>query len=61
MPWAPPFPKILRKYRSVIQRPIDHQRYVAIISNFLNANHSQPRFQQNRQEVRVSIQLIIYR
>uniref|UniRef100_A0A0R3RH47 NARG2_C domain-containing protein n=1 Tax=Elaeophora elaphi TaxID=1147741 RepID=A0A0R3RH47_9BILA len=53
MPWAPSFPKILRKYRSVVQRPIDHQRYVAIVANFLNANHSQPRFQQNRQEVRV--------
>ncbi|KAK6103955.1 NMDA receptor-regulated protein 2 C-terminus family protein [Brugia pahangi] len=53
MPWAPPFPKMLRKYRSIIQRPIDHQRYVAIVANFLNANHSQPRFQQNRQEVRV--------
>ncbi|VDO35002.1 unnamed protein product [Onchocerca flexuosa] len=57
MPWAPPFPKILRKYHSLIQRPIDHQRYVAIVANFLNANHSQPRFQQNRQELRVSIQL----
>ncbi|VBB32905.1 unnamed protein product, partial [Acanthocheilonema viteae] len=53
MPWAPPFPKILRKYRSLIQRSIDHQRYVAIVANFLNANHSQPRFQQNRQEVRI--------
>ncbi|VDM07164.1 unnamed protein product [Wuchereria bancrofti] len=53
MPWAPPFPKMLRKYRSIIQKPIDHQRYVAIVANFLNANHSQPRFQQNRQEVRV--------
>uniref|UniRef100_A0A1I7VHK7 NARG2_C domain-containing protein n=1 Tax=Loa loa TaxID=7209 RepID=A0A1I7VHK7_LOALO len=53
MPWAPPFPKILRKYHSLVQRPIDHQRYVAIVANFLNANHSQPRFQQNRQEVRV--------
>ncbi|CAG9534250.1 unnamed protein product [Cercopithifilaria johnstoni] len=53
MPWAPPFPKILRKYRSLVQRPIDHQRYVAIVANFLNANHSQPRFQQNRQEVRI--------
>ncbi|VDK69498.1 unnamed protein product [Litomosoides sigmodontis] len=53
MPWAPQFPKILRKYRSLIQRPIDHQRYVAIVANFLNANHSQPRFQQNRQEVRI--------
>ncbi|VDM91659.1 unnamed protein product, partial [Onchocerca ochengi] len=53
MPWAPPFPKILRKYRSLVQRPIDHQRYVAIVANFLNANHSQPRFQQNRQELRI--------
>ncbi|KAM3720044.1 Little elongation complex subunit [Dirofilaria immitis] len=53
MPWAPPFPKILRQYCSVVQRVIDHQRYVAIIANFLNANHSQPRFQQNRQEVRI--------
>uniref|UniRef100_A0A915Q6D2 Little elongation complex subunit 2 C-terminal domain-containing protein n=1 Tax=Setaria digitata TaxID=48799 RepID=A0A915Q6D2_9BILA len=51
MPWAPPFPKILRKYHSVIQKSIDHQRYVAIVANFLNANHSQPRFQQNRQEI----------
>ncbi|VDN17878.1 unnamed protein product [Gongylonema pulchrum] len=53
MPWAPPHPKMLKKRQSVIQRVVDHQRYVAIVSNFLNANHSQPRFLQNRQEVRI--------
>ncbi|VDN02907.1 unnamed protein product [Thelazia callipaeda] len=53
MPWVPSLPPILRKHFSVIEKRTDHQRYVAIVSNYLNGNHSEPRFQQNRQEISV--------
>lgn len=50
MPWSPRYDTFLLSRQSVFNRVIDHQRYVAIISNFLDANKSL-RYDHNKQEI----------
>uniref|UniRef100_A0A914ZLK4 Little elongation complex subunit 2 C-terminal domain-containing protein n=1 Tax=Parascaris univalens TaxID=6257 RepID=A0A914ZLK4_PARUN len=50
MPWSPRYDTFLLSRQSIINRVIDHQRYVAIISNFLDANKSL-RYDHNKQEI----------
>lgn len=53
MPWSPRYDTFLLSRQSVFNRVIDHQRYVAIISNFLDANKSL-RYDHNKQEIEVN-------
>lgn len=52
MPWAPHIHPLLKNKVSVLNRLVDHQRYVAIASNFLNPEPLL-RYQHNRKELQV--------
>ncbi|KHN73459.1 hypothetical protein Tcan_03104 [Toxocara canis] len=50
MPWTPRYDRFIISRPSVLNRVVDHQRYVAIISNFLDANKN-VRYDHNKQEI----------
>ncbi|VDK35852.1 unnamed protein product [Anisakis simplex] len=54
MPWTPRYDKFLLHNVSKLNRVVDHQRYIAIISNFLDT-HKTLRYDHNRQEIKVGL------